>query len=98
MLSSNVNYAYDYITQHFEGISVAKPEGTYMLLLDCEDWCKTHHISIDELQEKGVACGVIWQDARPFHAPFGIRMNLAVPHARVIEAFCRLDQYVFQQK
>ena len=98
VLSSNVNYAYDYIINHFEGVSVAKPEGTYMLLLDCEGWCKAHDVTIDELQLRGVACGVIWQDARPFHSPFGIRMNLAVPHERVVEAFDRLDTYVFNAK
>ena len=40
VLTGNVDYAYDYITKHFQGVSLAKPEGTYMLLLDCEQWCE----------------------------------------------------------
>ena len=97
-MSDNVNYACDYITEHFKGVTLSKPEGTYMLFLDCTDWCKEHQMSMDELEKKGVEVGVIWQDGRPFHGEYGIRMNLAVPHARVVEAFSRLDQYVFNAK
>ena len=39
--------------------------------------------------------GVAWQDGRPFHGACAIRMNLALPLARVQEAFRRLDEYVF---
>ncbi len=45
-LTGNVDYAYDYITKHFQGVSLAKPEGTYMLLLDCEQWCERHGLSL----------------------------------------------------
>ena len=48
-ISGNVNFACDYITQHFEGVSVSKPEGTYMLFLDCTDWCKAHGKTIAEV-------------------------------------------------
>lgn len=95
VLSDNVNYAYDYIVDHFEGVSLAKPEGTYMLYLDCEQWCNAHGKTIDELLRAGAAVGVIWQDGRPFHRPFAIRVNLAVPHSLVVEAMARLDKYVF---
>jgi cystathionine beta-lyase len=95
VLSGNVNYAYDYIIQHFNGVSLAKPEGTYMLFLDCTKWCEIHGRTIDELQRAGVEVGVLWQDGRLFHGPFGIRMNLAVPFSLVVEAFDRLDKYVF---
>ena len=37
VLTSNVDFACDYIAQHFEGVKVAKPEGTYMLFVDCTD-------------------------------------------------------------
>ena len=98
VLSSNVNYAYDYICKNFKGVKLAKPEGTYMLYLDCEEWCKEHNMSMDDLLKAGVAVGVIWQDGRPFNRPFAIRLNLAVPHARVIDAMDRLDKYVFNAK
>ena len=95
VLSENVNYAYDYIQTHFEGVSLAKPQGTYMLFLDCEEWCKKNQKTMDELLKAGVEVGVIWQDGRPFHGLYSIRMNLALPKALLEEAMARLDQYVF---
>ena len=95
VLSDNVNYAYDYITTHFKGVTLSKPEGTYMLFLDCTEWCKEHGKTIDEVQRAGVGVGVLWQDGRMFQGPCGIRMNLAVPHSRVVEAMERLDHHVF---
>ncbi len=94
-ITGNVNFACDYIAKHFEGVEVSKPEGTYMLFLDCTKWCEKHGKTIDELQKAGVAVGVIWQDGRPFHGPCHIRMNLALPLSRVQEAFERLDKHVF---
>lgn len=95
VLSGNVDFACGYIRDHFEGVEVSKPQGTYMLFLDCTKWCETHGKTIDELQRSGVEVGVIWQDGRPFHGPCHIRMNLALPLSRVQEAFERLDRYVF---
>ncbi len=95
VLSRNVTYACDYIAEHFPGVSVAKPQGTYMLLLDCSDWCSQHGKTIDEVQRAGVEVGVIWQDGRAFHSPCGIRMNLALPETMLTEALERLRKYVF---
>ena len=95
VLSGNVNFACDYIDAHFQGVSVAKPEGTYMLFLDCTDWCAAHSRTIAQVLQAGWDVGVAWQDGRMFHGPCAIRMNLALPLARVKEAFRRLDQYVF---
>ena len=39
VITKNVNYAYDFIIKNFEGVSLAKPQGTYMLYLDCRKWC-----------------------------------------------------------
>lgn len=96
VLKANIDYACKFINDNFEGVTVSKPEGTYMLFIDCTKYCQDHHISIDELQKRGVEYGVIWQDGRPFHGPCHIRMNLALPHALVIEAFDRLNRYVFK--
>ena len=95
VLSGNVNYACDYIEKHFEGVNVSRPEGTYMLFLDCTEWCKKHGRTITELQAAGIEVGVIWQDGVAFHGPCHIRMNLALPLSRIKEAFDRLDKYVF---
>ena len=96
VLSGNVNYAVDFIRERFPGINLQKPEGTYMLFLHCEDWCKAHGLAIDELLAQGTDVGVAWQDGRLFNDPWGIRMNLALPLYKVKEAFDRLDRYVFR--
>ena len=95
VLTINVAYACDYIENHFEGIRVSRPQGTYMLFLDCTDWCNAHDKTIDELLKTGWDVGVAWQDGRAFHGPCHIRMNLALPLSRVQEAFDRLQKYVF---
>ena len=95
VLTDNANYAYDYITTHFSGVELSRPEGTYMLFLDCTRWCQEHGKTLDELEAAGIQVGVIWQDGRPFHGPCSIRMNLALPHSLVKEAMERLDKYVF---
>ena len=95
VLSDNVNYTVDFIRDNFDGIEVSKPEGTYMLFLHCEAYCKTHGMTIDDLIQKGWDVGVAWQQGAPFHDPWGIRMNLALPHTVVKEAMRRLKQYVF---
>lgn len=93
-LSTNVNYACDYIQTHFKDISVSKPEGTYMLFLDCTKWCVNHCKTIQQLLQAGWDVGVGWQDGRPFYGPCHIRMNLALPLSRVKEAFKRLSSDV----
>ena len=50
---------------------------------------------MDELLKAGWDVGVVWQDGRAFHGATHIRINLALPLSRVIEAFNRLDAYVF---
>ena len=98
VITGNVNYAVEYIREHFEGVELMKPEGTYMLFIDCEKWCKQHNKTIEEVEKAGYRVGVAWQDGRMFHGPYSIRMNLALPLSRVQEAFKRLDQYVFNAK
>lgn len=95
VLTGNVDYACDYIAKRFEGVRLSRPQGTYMLFLDCTDWCAAHGKTIAELQKAGWDVGVAWQDGTMFHGPCHIRMNLALPLSRVQEAFARLDKYVF---
>ena len=98
VLSQNINYAYDFINKYFEGVELSKPQGTYMLFLDCRKWCEKHHISLEEILKKGHRVGVGWQDGRPFHGEYAIRMNLALPFTKVQEALKRLAEYVFCSK
>lgn len=95
VLTGNVDFACDYIAKHFDGIRVSKPQGTYMLFIDCADWLAAHGKTMDQLLKAGWDVGVVWQDGRAFHGPSHIRMNLALPLSRVQEAFRRLDTYVF---
>ena len=74
---------------------MVKPEGTYMLFVDCTKWCAAHGKTIDDVEKAAWAVGVAIQDGRMFHGPCSVRMNLALPLSRVQEAFRRLDQYVF---
>lgn len=95
VITDNVDYACNYIEKHFEGVTVSKPQGTYMLFIDCRDWLEKHNKTMDALLKAGWDVGVVWQDGRAFHGPTHIRINLALPMRRVIEAFQRLDMYVF---
>lgn len=95
VLNGNIDFACQYIADHFDGVNVSKPDGTYMLFVDCTEWCKTHNKTIDEVEKAAWNVGVAVQDGRAFHGPCHIRMNLALPLSRIQEAFDRLDKYVF---
>ncbi len=95
VLTGNIEYACSYIKEHFEGIAVSKPGGTYMIFLDCAKWCEAHGKTIDAVENACWDVGVAVQDGRQFRGPCHIRMNLALPLSRVQEAFDRLDKYVF---
>ena len=95
VITGNVDFACDYIEKRFEGVTVSKPQGTYMLFIDCAKWLEKNGKTMDELLKAGWDVGVVWQDGRAFHGQTHIRLNLALPLSRVKEAFDRLDKYVF---
>lgn len=97
VLTGNVDFACKYIKEHFPGVEVSRPQGTYMLFADCTKWCEEHGKAIDEVLKAGWDVGVAWQDGRRFHGPCAIRINLALPLSRVKEAFERMDRYVFNR-
>ncbi len=94
VLGCNVQVASEFF-EGISGIDFARPQGTYMLFLDCGGWCAAHGMGIDELLRSGVEVGVLWQDGRPFGGESTIRINLALPTARLREALERLAAYVF---
>lgn len=98
VLTKNVDYAADYIQTHFDGVTCSKPQGTYMMFLDCTKWCENHGKTIDEIEQAAWDVGVAVQDGRMFHGPCHLRMNLALPFSRVQEAFERLSAYVFTER
>ena len=95
VLTGNVDFACDYIEKHFDGVTVSKPQGTYMLFVECTDWCEKHGKTIADVLKMCHDVGVAVQDGREFFGPCHIRMNLASPLSRIQEAFHRLDKYVF---
>ena len=95
VLTENVDFACRYISQHFEGVKVSRPQGTYMLFADCTDWCASHGKTIADVLQAAWSVGVAFQDGRDFHGRCHVRINLALPLSRVQEAFHRLDKYVF---
>ena len=42
VITGNVDFACDYIAKHFNGVDVSRPQGTYMLFLDCGEWLTAH--------------------------------------------------------
>ena len=95
VITGNIDYACNYIKEHFDGVSVSRPEGTYMLFVDCSEWCEKHGKTIEDVEKAAWDVGVACQDGRMFHGPCHLRINLALPLSRVQEAFDRLDKYVF---
>jgi len=95
VVSENQRFACEYIASHFPGVRVMQPEGTYMLFLDCGEWCAEHNVSIQELLHRGVRCGVIWQNGEAFLLKDSIRMNLALPKSQLEDALDRLSRFAF---
>jgi len=95
LINKNMNYAYEYVTKNLEGVTTALPDGTYLLVLDCEEWCKTHHVLMKDLVRKGFEYGVIWAAGEKNYGPYGIRLCLAHPFATVQEVFERMHKYIF---
>lgn len=95
VIDDNISYACEFIKENFKGVECMRPQGTYMLYLDCSDYLREHDMDIMTLLLKGVEHGVIWQNGEAFQWPDTIRMNLALPKSRLIEAFDRLKKYVF---
>ncbi|MBR3181086.1 MAG: aminotransferase class I/II-fold pyridoxal phosphate-dependent enzyme [Eggerthellaceae bacterium] len=89
VLGENVRLACDFIDAT-EGLEAFRPQGTYMIFVDCTQWCQTHGRTIDELERSLWDVGVAVQDGRMFHGPCHIRMNLALPTHKVKEALERM--------
>ena len=95
VLDKNVELACCYVDARFGGVKVCRPQGTYMLFLDCTGWCARTGKTMDDILKAAWDVGVAVQDGRAFHGDHHLRVNLALPLAKVREAFERLDQYVF---
>ena len=45
VIGGNVDFACDYIEKNFKGVKVCRPQGTYMLFIDCGNFCIFHRSS-----------------------------------------------------
>ena len=95
VLGENISYGCDFIEKNLKGVKVSKPQGTYMLFIDCEEYCREHGKSLEDVLHAGYEVRVFWQTGKAFNGAWNIRMNLALPLERVKEAFDRLQKYVF---
>lgn len=95
VLEKNCRYTCDYIDQNFDSVDVSMPDGTYMIFLDCTEYCRCTGKSLDEVLEAGWDVGIGWQDGRRFGGACHIRMNLAVPFSQIEKVCGRLKEYVF---
>ena len=95
VIDENFAYACDFIGKNLPGVQVMRPQGTYMLFLDCGEWLAAHDSTLRELEYRGVRAGVIWQNGEDFFGKNSIRINLALPKALLAEALERLKKYAF---
>ena len=91
VIDANHAFACGHIERCWPGVTVMRPQGTYMLFLDCGAWCDENATAFPALLRRGVEAGVIWQNGEDFLAPRSIRLNLALPTEKLKEAFARLD-------
>ena len=89
VLAANVDIACDFIDAT-PGLEAFRPQGTYMIYVDCTGWCEAHGKTIDELEHAFWDVGVAVQDGRMFGGPCHIRMNVALPQSKVEEAIARM--------
>lgn len=94
VLSENCAYLSNFLNS-VDGISSTCPEGTYMIYVDCTEFCKKRNMTIDQLLAAGYEVGVGWQDGRAFGGTCHIRLNAASPFSRIKEACDRMGKYVF---
>lgn len=95
VISKNVDYAIQFINNKLKGVQCTRPEGTYMLFIDCKEYLEESNKTLEEVLNSGWDVGIGWQDGRQFLGNTHIRINLALPLSKVKEAFDRMKKYVF---
>ena len=90
VLERNVATTCDFIDRT-AGLEAARPQGTYMVFVDCTEWCAAHGTTLDALLCALWDVGVAVQDGRPFGGRCHIRMNVALPARKLAEALARME-------
>lgn len=92
-LESNVDYVYNYIKENIPSIKFEKPEGLYLLWLDC----RKLGLNQDELMKLFVEKGNIAMNSGSSFGVEGegfVRINIAVPKSVVEEGMKRIERAV----
>jgi cystathionine beta-lyase len=84
-LEANRDFLAEYVPRHFPGVSMGKPEGTYLAWLDCRPTGVADPFRFF-LERAKVALG----DGTTFMAPGFIRLNFGTPRALLVEALERM--------
>ena len=93
-LDGNIDYFCRYAEAHFPGVTVTRPQGTYLLFPDFREWLTAHGKTMDELFKACTDVGVTLQDGRLYNGATNLRINTALPFRLMEEACRRLDTYV----
>ena len=88
-VQGNLDLLCDFVDRT-EGLEAYRPEATYVVFIDCTEWCQAHGKSLDELEHELWDAGVAIQDGRMFNGPCHLRANVALPQAKVEEALQRM--------
>ena len=60
VIASNVDYVCDFFARELPGVTCAKPQGTYMLFVDCAGCAQAHGVSIADILKRGWDVGIGW--------------------------------------
>ncbi|MBQ9067438.1 MAG: aminotransferase class I/II-fold pyridoxal phosphate-dependent enzyme [Eggerthellaceae bacterium] len=91
VLVRNVDALCDFVDAA-DGLEAYRPEATYMVFIDCTQWCATQGVAIGDLEKRLWDAGVAIQDGRMFGGPCHLRANVALPYAKVQEAIERMER------
>ncbi len=94
-VDENFRVAAEFFTEHFPYLRFMRPQGTYLLFLDCSEWISENGDSLHALLRRGIEVGVVWQNGEDFLFPDSIRLNLALPRSQLLEALDRMRRFVF---
>jgi cystathionine beta-lyase len=92
-VESNLGYLKDYLAKHLPGITVVRPEGTYLVWLDC----RKLGLSDEELHDLLFEKARVYLDEGHIFGPEGDgfqRINIACPRSILAEALDRIRRAV----
>ncbi|NLY45913.1 MAG: pyridoxal phosphate-dependent aminotransferase [Tissierella sp.] len=92
-VEGNIDYAINYINKNIPKVKVDKPDGTYLLWLDCRNLNKT----ADEINEAFLKVGkVILNDGRPYgeQGDGFFRLNIGCPRSVLIDGLNRIEKAI----